>query len=137
MALAELLRVMGRPSSPSCSWPGSGRRTLAPPVLELLLVVLVLVMPATLPALAYASPPDPSWIYGVYDGADHDDVVVLVISATGSLGGTAVDLLPIPLLLGMLPQSTERATVAFSAFADRPRAPPASQPPCPATSPVI
>lgn len=127
MALAELLRVTGRPSLPSCSSLGSSRRTLRPAVLELLLVVLVLVMPATLPALAYVSPPDPSWIYGIYDGADHDDVVVRVMSAAGNLSpGVPTDLLPIPLLLGTLPQSTERAPVTLSASAVRPRAPPAS-----------
>jgi hypothetical protein len=32
----------------------------------------------SLTALAYASPPDPSWIPGIYDGADYDDVVVML-----------------------------------------------------------
>ena len=31
--------------------------------------------------LAYASPPDPIWISGFYDGADGDDVVQQVTSA--------------------------------------------------------
>jgi hypothetical protein len=139
MALTELLRVTRTPSSPSCSSPGSSRQILRPAVSELLLVVLLLVMPATLPALAYASPPDPSWIYGIYDDADHDDVAVLVMSTAGSLGPAAVsmDLLHTPLLLGTLPESTERAPVTLSAFAVRPRAPPPSRPPYPASSPVI
>ena len=29
-------------------------------------------------ALAYASPPDPLWLPGIYDGADHDDEVALL-----------------------------------------------------------
>ena len=36
----------------------------------------------TLP-LAYASPPDPTWIPGLYDNADYDDVVGLVTDQTG------------------------------------------------------
>src|SRR5262245_9886335 len=35
-------------------------------------------------ALAYASPPDPSWISGIYDAADYDDVVGMVTDATGA-----------------------------------------------------
>ena len=33
--------------------------------------------------LAYASPPDPSWIRGLYDGGDFDDVVVMLTGGTG------------------------------------------------------
>ncbi len=49
-------------------------------------LALLLLLPsvAALPVLAYASPPDPSWIQGIFDGADYDDVVVLV-AATVSL----------------------------------------------------
>lgn len=36
-----------------------------------ILAVLVL-----LPTIAFASPPDPSWITGIYDGADGDDIVI-------------------------------------------------------------
>ncbi len=137
MALAELLRVTRTPSSPSCCSPGSSRRILRPAVSELLLVVLLVVLPATLPAFAYASPPDPSWIYGIYDDADHDDVAVLVMSTAGSLGpGVPMDLVHTPLLLGKLPEWTERAPVTLSASAVRPRAPPPSRPPYPASSPV-
>jgi hypothetical protein len=34
-------------------------------------------------AFAYASPPDPNWIPGVYDDRDCDDVVGMVMDATG------------------------------------------------------
>ena len=44
----------------------------------LLLTVCLL----TLVPLAYASPPDPSWIGGIYDNADGDDVV---LAATGAV----------------------------------------------------
>lgn len=38
----------------------------------------------SLRALAYASPPDQSWIGGLYDDADYDDVVILVTSTAGT-----------------------------------------------------
>ncbi len=138
MGRAESLEGTGGSSRPSCSSASPTRRALEVPACQLLLIVLVLVMPATLPALAYASPPDASSIYGIYDGADHDDVVTRVLSSSGSLGpDVPTDLLAIPLLLGTPPQSADRAPVTFSAPAVRPRAPPVSRPPGPASSPVI
>jgi len=55
------------------------RRHVAPAALALLLCVLI----SSLSLLAYASPPDPSWARGVYDGADFDDVVCLIIANAG------------------------------------------------------
>lgn len=47
------------------------------------LVALLVMGAVTLTALAYASPPDPSWVQGVYDGDDADDVVACLVSADG------------------------------------------------------
>jgi len=33
--------------------------------------------------LAYGSPPDPTWVSGIYDNADYDDVVGLVTDGAG------------------------------------------------------
>jgi hypothetical protein len=33
----------------------------------------------TLTSLCYATPPDQTWIAGLYDDADHDDVVLAVL----------------------------------------------------------
>jgi hypothetical protein len=55
------------------------------------LALLVLAVGLALPVLAHASPPDPSWIPGVYDDADFDDVVTRVVSGTGSLGPGSLD----------------------------------------------
>ena len=44
-------------------------------------LVLVLTM---LPAIAFASPPDPAWIVGIYDGADGDDIVSLIYETTAA-----------------------------------------------------
>jgi hypothetical protein len=45
-------------------------------LLQALLAVLVL----TLTPLAHASPPDQTWLNGLYDNGDYDDVVLLVLS---------------------------------------------------------
>ena len=49
-----------------------------------LALVGVVSLTAALPAIAYASPPDPSWIRGIYDDEDFDNIVVLIMSATGN-----------------------------------------------------
>jgi len=56
-----------RPAEP----PRSMKRALS----TLLPIIAALTL---LPAIAFASPPDPSWIAGIYDGADGDDIVSLV-----------------------------------------------------------
>jgi hypothetical protein len=43
-------------------------------------LILYLVGPL---ALAHAAPPDPIWINGIYDGADHDDLITLLTDAAG------------------------------------------------------
>ena len=50
------------------------------------LSALVLASIAALPAMAHASPPDPSWIVGVYDDGDQDDLITLAAWATGATG---------------------------------------------------
>lgn len=40
----------------------------------------------SLSALAAASPPDPTWLAGIYDGADYDDVVVTILAFDGFAG---------------------------------------------------
>jgi len=93
---------------------------------QLLLALLVLVL-GTLAPLAHASAPDPSWISGIYDGADYDDVVALVTCATGAVSPLRIaDLAPMLQVIGSLPQLPERATAGLSAAAFRPRGPPAS-----------
>ena len=54
------------------------------------LVVLLVALGPMLPVLAYASPPDPSWISGIWNGADGDDVVALVLSAFKALAAVVV-----------------------------------------------
>ena len=64
------------------------------------LSIVLVVSLGALSTLAYASTPDPVGLPGIYDDADHDDVVGLLIDSAG-LGNsrlTSVD--PLPLLLG-------------------------------------
>lgn len=61
------------------------------------LLALIVGLLGTLSSLAYASPPDPSWIPGIYDDVDFDDVVALVTSATAIVGpAAAIARQPIP-----------------------------------------
>jgi len=48
-----------------------------------------------LTSLCYASPPDQTWIAGLYDDADHDDVVLEVIDS-GAVPAAAIALLRTP-----------------------------------------
>jgi hypothetical protein len=48
-------------------------------LLPLLIAVLWLLVP-----LAYASPPDPTHVPGLWDDADYDDVVILATSSSGA-----------------------------------------------------
>ena len=75
------------------------------------------------PSIAFASPPDPSWIAGIYDGADGDDVVSLVYdtAAAHAADGSHIATRPCPKELAL--ESSARG-VASHRFARRPRAPP-------------
>ncbi len=90
-----------------------------------LAIALVLAGPAMLPALAYASPPDPSWLAGIYDEADYDDVVLFAASTDGDIGfAVFAGVQELPLLLRGVAQATEGASVALLRSPARPRAPP-------------
>ena len=56
-----------------------------PAGLSVMLLTLVIIAPVT---LAHASPPDPTWLAGVYDQADFDDVVGLLTSALEATDST-------------------------------------------------
>jgi len=91
---------------------------------QVLLVGLLLAI-AGLPVLGYASPPDPAWIPGIYDGADYDDVVVLVTFATGTVSAAPIgDLQPIFQAIGAVLPFPEREISSLSASAVLPRGPP-------------
>ena len=64
-----------------------------------LLPLLLLLLTAALTPLAYASPPDPTWISGFFDDGDADDAVFLITSITATLDTVArYDSAPFPIL---------------------------------------
>jgi hypothetical protein len=88
---------------------------------------LVLTLAPAVPVLAYASPPDPSWIPGIYDDADSDDVVTLVVSGAGKILPVApVDVPFIPRFVGGDAHFPEAAPEPLDAPAVHSRAPPAA-----------
>lgn len=91
-----------------------------------LLVVLLLLAPVALPGLAHASPPDPTWVQGIYDDGDGDDVVTLIASGSGLLPAAGpTDLRFIARLVARLAAAPERLPSGLWATAAAPRAPPA------------
>jgi hypothetical protein len=90
-------------------------------VVPLLPAVLV-----ALTALAYASPPDPSYIGGFWDDADYDDVVILATSASSIVDiQPGFDFDPTWLVLPVLPPRDPLiSSRSFRTLA--PRAPPAA-----------
>ena len=83
-------------------------------------VVLALIL---LPPLAFASPPDPSWVAGFYDGADGDDVVSLIYDTSAANQTAPAQLGPLPCLLDMYLDGIVRH-VPDHHFTRGPRAPP-------------
>jgi hypothetical protein len=75
-------------------------------------------------ALAYATPPDPTYLGGFWDNADYDDVVILVTSAIGSTDThTDSDLTRLLVVAPVLPGEEERLPAALRS-PHSPRAPP-------------
>ena len=96
------------------------------PFLRAPLLAIVLTTAITLPALAHASPPDSTWIAGVYDDADYDDIVVRIASGTGDVpSAPPTDLRPLHALVLGLALWSESALLSLTGFTVRPRAPPA------------
>lgn len=51
-----------------------------------MLVLLLLACLFSSTPLAYASPPDPTWVDGIFDDADGDDVVISISWAAWAVG---------------------------------------------------
>ncbi len=71
-----------------------------PDGLSAMLLVLLIIAPVT---LAHASPPDQTWLAGVYDHADFDDVVGLLTSALEATDSTVVNVPRSRSLSGLVP----------------------------------
>ncbi len=91
-----------------------------------LLLVLSLLGPLIgLVPLAYASPPDPAWISGLYDDADYDDVVVVATSMKAPEEPAPLPVIaPITMLLAVLCVTEAPGTPSPALPAFQTRAPP-------------
>ena len=76
-----------------------------------------------LPTLGFASPPDPPWIAGIYDGADGDDIVNLVYDTAAAHMADGPHITARPCLRKLAPESIAQG-VSSHRFAGKPRAPP-------------
>jgi|SRR5215813_14532169 len=91
------------------------------------ILVLAAASMLILTPLAYAGPPDPTWLSGYWDDDDFDDVVGYITSATGLLEAPAASAL-VPVGPGEGPRPTELPAVAAAVprRPSSPRAPPLS-----------
>ena len=93
-----------------------------PDGLSAMLLVLLLVAPVT---LAHASPPDQTWLAGVYDQADFDDVIGLLTSALeATSSSTAPEAGPCLALAPKLCPATVARPASAPAYSAPLRAPP-------------
>src|SRR5262245_25553544 len=126
LGLRDRLRSRIRIAEPLSSATGAAWRVVARRVLRVLALALLLCAPVTLVALAYASPPDPSWISGIYDDADYDDIVARTVSASGDTAPSVPPTLrPHPPIVASLAPLTETGPSGPPSSAVHSRAPPA------------
>jgi hypothetical protein len=89
---------LGSCPPPQLPQPGPSRRSMRRMMATPLPILLTLIL---LPPLAFASPPDPSWVAGSYDGADGDDIVILVYETSAAKTVPSSHLGPRPCQLEM------------------------------------
>ena len=98
--------------------------TRRPEMLRRVLTFALLVPLTWLTPLAYASPPDQTWIGGFYDDADYDDVVLLALSLAVALADTAPALDPHTLVVAVLLLLDAQAVPLVAGLGTPSRAPP-------------
>jgi len=77
-----------------------------------------------LPAIAFASPPDPSWIGGIYDGSDGDDIVSLVYESSAARASGLSHVEPLPCLPKMSLEEIVLRSLLGHRFTHGSRSPP-------------
>jgi len=91
------------------------------------LVLVLVALMLTLTGMAYATPPDPTWIAGLYDDDDFDNVVDYITSISHSVVAPLVtDLHPIHDLIALPVQLADDVVALIPLSAFGPRAPPAA-----------
>ena len=87
-------------------------------------IFLLAALLLTLTPLAYADPPDPTWVLGFWDDDDFDDVAGYITSATALLQAPVICELHIPCPEVMNSAVFETFALSVSRPASTPRAPP-------------
>ena len=88
-------------------------------------VVLLLTVTSVAP-LAEASPPDPTWIAGLYDNGDSDDAIMAITSAAAVVVAPAAEgAAPTLVVIGSIRDSRAPLAPPRAQFAHQPRSPPA------------
>jgi hypothetical protein len=91
------------------------------------LALVVLCPLVGLVTLAYASPPDPSWVEGIYDDADFDDIIVFITSgAAVAEPFTSEAIGPAQVIVRFVPHSDTDPVLSLRSSSESVRAPPAS-----------
>jgi hypothetical protein len=94
---------------------------LRAPAIWLNVAVLCALVP-----LAYATPPDPTYVAGFWDNDDYDDVVILATSAIGSIDTYLTShLTRLPVVVALVLPGEDELLPAASLSPHAPRAPPA------------
>ena len=89
-----------------------------------LIVSLVTILAAFLP-LASSSPPDPTWVEGVWDNADYDDIVILAMSLSStSDANIPYERALLPWVFALVSPEDEGRPPAVALSSCRARAPP-------------
>ena len=91
------------------------------PVVAMVLITIALL----LTSLAYASPPDPTWVGGFWDDGDFDDVVIAIGSAVAIPTWKTVDQPPTPIVLAVVREEPTPAEPYDGSLHPAPRSPPA------------
>src|SRR5215471_21041328 len=102
------------------SRPGTERSSALWRTISTFLPLVALIL---LPAIAFASPPDPSWIAGIYDGDDGDDIVTLVYETSAASAAAPAHVGPLPCLLAIFLGGSDRSH-SSSGYTRGPRSPP-------------
>ena len=77
------------------------------------------------PLLAYADPPDPTWIGGFWDDADYDDVIIRITSTKSiAESGLLCALEPHWVPIWSIPLADDRLTPSPAFTSHQPRGPP-------------
>ena len=137
LSLAQDAHVLAeRRTVPSAGAPGQPRRLRLTSrgwerrnvlVEYRLLPVLLAVLVLTLTPLAHAGPPDQTWLSGLYDNGDYDDVVVLVLSTVVAIESFSLrDVGRLPAVIATPSSHDERPSPVPRPSSALPRAPPAA-----------